>query len=328
MLKKNYYMWIGVIAAIVIAIVGVSAYLTNFQAPSEKIPLKVGTIQITGTLPILVALEKGYFAEEGLDVTNVGFQTSNQLAEAVANGQIDFAGDMSISVIFAIEQRSPGNIKVYATDLHKAESPFTSVIVRNDSSLGINDLEGKKIAVFPGSTATTLTKISFKNLLGKKLNAEYVQMPPNLWLQALEGKQVDAVIAYEPFGTLGLEQGIAKEIYSGLFENHVLPDRSYTPGAFLISPKMINERPDVAQKIIRATQKGVDFINSNNEEARIIATKYLPITENVALKMKIMDFAVGKNMNIENVQKYADILFQEGELNTRIDVFKILYTGG
>ncbi len=66
----------------------------------------------------------------------------------------------------------------------------------------------------------------------------------------------------------------------------------------------------------------------NNEEARIIATKYLPITENVALKMKIMDFAVGKNMNIENVQKYADILFQEGELNTRIDVFKILYTGG
>jgi NitT/TauT family transport system substrate-binding protein len=325
MAKKISRTWIAVLGVVLVA----AAAVYMVQAPKESgdVQLKVGVLRLTTVAPTFIALENGYFADEGLNVSKVEFQTSNQLAEAVANGQVDFSGDMSASVVFAIEQRSPGSLKIYSTDIHAADSPLASVIVRNDSSLTVNDLDGKKIAVFPGSTAAMLSKLSFKNILGRDLEAEYVQMAPNLWLQSLESGQVDAVVAYEPFGTLAKDTGVGKEIYTGLFENNIFPDiKRYPPGAMIVSPKLVRDRPDVVEKIVRATQKGADFWETNKGEARIILTKHTPISESVAKSLRMQEWAIGPRMDVELSQRYADLLLQEGELQQKIDVSKIVYT--
>ncbi|MGH9923394.1 MAG: ABC transporter substrate-binding protein, partial [Nitrososphaerales archaeon] len=224
--KLTIYSIIAV--AIIVAIT-----VTFLQSPRtvEPLNLRIGYLGIVDTVPVFVAMEKGYFEEEGFTISSTRFQSSNQLAEAVINGDVDYAAVVSSSVVFSIEQRVPGTIKVISTVTHPSERPFSSILIRNNSSLTLEDLQGKKLALFPGSTSQALSKIAFRNLMGEDFNAEYLQMPPNLWLDALSQGQVDAVVSYEPFATVGIERGAAKILYSGLYEKQVMDN---APTAFTI----------------------------------------------------------------------------------------------
>lgn len=309
--------------AIVISILVIVSQQLREQEPST---LRIGYLGIVDGVPAFAAIEKGYFAEEGLNVTSTLFQTSNQLAEAVVNGDIDYAAVVSSSVVFSIDQRVPGTLQVISDVTHPSDRPFSSILIRTDSSLTLETLKDKKIALFPGSTSLALSKIAFRNLLGEDFKAEYIQMPPNLWLDSLSQGQVDAVVSYEPFATLGIETGVAKVLYSGLYEKHVMDN---APTAFtLVSSDFAKKNPEIIKKIQNAVSKGIVFVKTNENESRIISTKYIPVTETIALKMNLQDSHVENDINISDIQKYADILFEAGELEKQVDVSGMIYQQG
>jgi NitT/TauT family transport system substrate-binding protein len=313
----------GIIIA-VIAGIAISLLYSSSNQPVTLTKIDVGHVPVSSSLPTFVALENGYFKDAGFDVSVTSFQTSNQLAEAVATGQIDFGGAVSTAPILAISQKDPQTYKILADAVLEKQNPFTAILVKNDSNLALNDLPGKKIGIFPGSTSTILTRLSFADMFGADAKFEYVQMPPTLWLQALESGQVDAVLSYEPFGTLGVERGIAKSLYSGPYENHIMAN-DIPAAVMVVTSKFAKEHPEQVEKIERVLERAIDFIKSNESEARKISVKYMPIDENIALKSNFTAWHSAKNIDLQTLQQYSDILLKNGDLQTPVEVSSIVY---
>lgn len=313
------------IALIVLAILAIQQ--TTFHTEPKIEEIRIGYLQLIPSLPIFVAIEKGYFDEEGLTVAATTFQTSNQIAEGLINNQIDFGGSISPSVVFAIEGKAPNSMKIISDNTVSVQKPFTTLVVASNSSLGLDDIrEHNRVATFPGSTSVLLSKLSFKKLFGEDFTAEYVQLPPNLQFDSLLHHDVDYLVSYEPFTTLGLEKGLIKVIYPALIEQNVLDPM---PGAVnIVSEKLANENPQTVEKINRAVQKAIVFIKNNESESRKIAIKYIPITESVAMKMTLPNWHTVNEIDEKNYQKYADILFENGDLEKDVKVSNMFYQGG
>ena len=94
---------------------GLLAALAGIHAAAAGDAIKAGFISTSlASIPIIVADAKGYFKDEGLDATLVGFESSDSIALAVASGDIDF-GTTGLSNPFFVLANS-GSIKVISGD--------------------------------------------------------------------------------------------------------------------------------------------------------------------------------------------------------------------
>lgn len=288
--------------------------------------VKIGYLPLTLSLPIFVAQENGYFKDMGLNVTLSNVQDSSQLAQAVARGDFGGGGFSSVSDVFAIEQRQHGTLVIIGENVASIDNPFSAVLIRNDSSVTIlGDLAGKKIALFPGPTSLMLSTVAFKHLTSDNFSFQPQQMPPPLMLEALVSKQVDAAVGYEPFNTLAKQKGLAKVLYPAFYENGVMNN---LPGAVMVlSANLVHDNPTAAAKIDHAISKAIMFIKTNNTEARQIMVKYIPIDNSVAMNASISTWYDSSNIDVKNLQLYADLLSSSGGLQGHVNVTSTIYEG-
>lgn len=315
-----------IVAAVIIGFI-VILYLNNHlqenYGSSNSVHINIGYVPVTSSLPTFVALANGYFIDAGFNVTSTSYPDSNQLAEAISNGNEEVAGYVSTDPIFALSQKDPNLFKIIGEGVLDKSSPFTALLVSNDSKLTLNDLSGKKVGMFPGSTAKILTNIAFSKMFGHTVNYQAVPMPPTLWLPALANNQVQYVLSYEPFATLGTQQGSVKILYPGLVENFVMNDMPSS--VVVVTSKFAEKNPQETKEIAGVYKRAIDFINSNPNQARIIATHYMPIDEQVSMKTNLNSWYVGKNMNTTALQEYDNILVKYGELQTSVNASNMIY---
>jgi NitT/TauT family transport system substrate-binding protein len=166
---------------------------------------RVGILKLTSSAPIFVGVEKGFFKEFGVEPELVYFQAAAPIATALAAGQLDVAATGLTAATYNIVL---GGEKLWIVADKGREWPdhrLTAIVVQKDlHDAGLRtvaDLKGKRIAVTQlGSTfhyqiGNILEKesMSLKDVTIVPLQA----MPAAL--EALKGKQVDAVILPQPF---------------------------------------------------------------------------------------------------------------------------------
>ena len=166
---------------------------------------RVGVLKLTSSAPIFVGVEKGFFKEFGVEPELVYFQAAAPIATALAAGQLDVAATGLTAATYNIVL---GGEKLWIVADKGREWPdhrLTAIVVGkelHDAGLRtVTGLRGKRIAVTQlGSTfhyqiGNILEKhgMSLKDVTIVPLQA----MPAAL--EALKGKQVDAVILPQPF---------------------------------------------------------------------------------------------------------------------------------
>jgi ABC-type nitrate/sulfonate/bicarbonate transport system substrate-binding protein len=92
-----------------------------------------------------------------------------------------------------------------------------------------------------------------------------------------------------------------------------------TAGA-VFSVEFLRNNPTAAKKISDATDKAIDFIRQNPEEAKIIVTRYIPLDTNISIKSNLYEYEKLADINKSNVQKLADILFENKAIEGDVDV--------
>lgn len=318
--SKNYMPF--ALAAVVLAlIIGSAVY---FQLPQSERVIKIGYLPILASLTLYVAQENSYFDEQGIKIETIQLQSSNQLVDALLRGDIDVVPESSVIPVLAVETLDSGKIKIFSVSDATLETPFDSLVVKKDSELNtLNDLENKKIGVFPGSTATNLLKkfLSDKGIDISKI--EFVQIIPPEQLPALFADSVDVIHSYEPTTTIALESGETRKLYGSIYAEQL----NHNPaGVGLISTKFIKENPDLAKKTIDAFNKASDFIKQSDAETRKIIPKYIKVEQNVADKVVFLYMSRSDEINKDATQAYADMLFELGELKTKLDVSGLFYS--
>ena len=166
---------------------------------------RVGVLKLTSSAPIFVGVEKGFFKAFGVEPELVYFQAAAPISTAVAAGQIDVGATGLTAATYNIVL---GGEKMWIVADKGREWPdhrLTAIVVRKDlydaGVRRVTDLKGKRIGITQlGSTF----HYQIGNILEKEgLSLRDVSIVPlqamAAALEALRGRQIDAVILPQPF---------------------------------------------------------------------------------------------------------------------------------
>ena len=178
--------------------------------------IKVGVLKLTSSAPIFVGVDKGFFKEFGVEPELVFFQAAAPIATALAAGQIDVGATGLTAALYNIVL---GGQKLWIVADKGREwpgYPLTAIVVQKELWDGglrsITDLRGKRIGITQlGSTF----HYHLGNLLEKeRLTLADVKVVPlqamPAAMEALKGRQVDAIMLPQPFPGTAEAQGFGR----------------------------------------------------------------------------------------------------------------------
>lgn len=293
------------------------------RAPSK---VKIGYLPIDASLPFFVAKEKGYFQSEGIEVEAIKFTSSTTLTDALVSGQVNIIVAAAIGGLLSLEENSPGQFKIFVLNLHNfKENKFSDrLLVRKDSPIkNLEDLRGKILGIPSGPMAQIFAKRILKGIFNDEKAMKIVPLSFTELVNALAGGSVDAIIVTDPEAINAIEKGIARSILDAPQERYVMDP--LPASGYALSSSFIQRRPKEAKKIVKAIIKAIDFIRQNEEEARKLMAKNVPLEEKIALKMNLREWQKPEEINKKAVKELAELLFQEGMLKKKPEVYEIYY---
>src|SRR5262245_55906336 len=237
----------------------VVAALVAGSGAAAQDKVAVGGLRFVSSGPLFVAVERGYFKQEGLDVELKFFDAAQPIAVAVVTGDVDFGLTAFTAGLFNLAGK--GGLKVIAAQA-KEERGYQGNAILASNAAGENGL--RKVEALKGrSLGITQVGSSFNYQVGqiarlKGFDLKSLDLKPLQSLanrpRALKGNQVDAIIIAPHLAKQLLAAGDAKLLgwYSDLDE--------YQFGALFTSPKLIAGKRPTVEKFVRAYQKGAgDF---------------------------------------------------------------------
>lgn len=236
---------------------------------------------IIASLPHWVAEEEGFYEEEGLVVHAIGVNGSPMMMQALVDQDADVLPAVSlVDVIANQNKKALDRPVVFSHSRFKRLTPFDSIVVPTGGDLQkLVSLEGRRVAVYPGSTAEAALKVYLQRNGVDADKVDCVALPPTEHLPALERGDVDAAYVYEPLRTQALEgkmcRELSKSVYGALNEPSAM-------GVACMSARILEKQPRKAKKYLAAWDRAIDFIRANPVAARQIMARRLGLAETIA----------------------------------------------
>jgi NitT/TauT family transport system substrate-binding protein len=182
--------------------------------------IKIGYLPVVGFSPIFIAMDKGYYRDEGLDVQLERFDSGSKMIAPLSVGQLDVGeGEPGTALFNAINQGLEIKVVCGASVFNKEGYASIPFIVRKDlvdsgEITQPSDLKGKKIAVnVPRGMAEYMI---VQVLESGGLTVEDVELVPIPFpdiVQSLANKAVDAAFLPPPFSDVTIKDGTAVEMF-------------------------------------------------------------------------------------------------------------------
>ncbi len=259
-------------------------------------------------LALWVALEKGYFQEEGVDVEISGiFRAGPELMNAFTAGALDMAYVGEAPATFSVANKT-ADVSVVA-QVNTEGSAL--VVAKGQSGIGkVSDLEGKTVGV-PGH-ATVQDFLVRKALREAGVDSSRVNLliikPPEM-IGALRTDQIDAFIAWEPYPSKAAVENVGRNLASSrdIWAGH--------PCCVLVSDsKFLKSRPDKVEKVVRAHVRATTFIKENPEEAVRIGVRFTGMDEaTVRRALQFVEYTYVPS--IDGEQEYVRFLSELGYIS-------------
>jgi len=265
--------------------------------------------------PSYIAFEKGFFAEEGLDVELVS-GTLDELKTGLATGEFTVAnGDFQYFP--SIQQGM--DLKVIG-GLHKG--CIKLVLPPNSPIKTVADLKGKNIGVDEiGGTPMSVASVLLSQAgIDPQKGVTWKPYPLDQLTQAVSKGEVDAFAAWDPYGALA-EKNNKYTVLSDISTDPLFAGKSC---CFLYSTqKQIDANPDKVAAIARAYQKATEWIKKNPEEtAKIEIDKKYVASDDVkflASLIKSYDFEYTTDLAKADVKYFVEKLNKTGFLKKDTD---------
>lgn len=289
----------------------------------EPVTVRVGVLPIEGLEPLYIAIERGFFEEEGIRVEPQTAQGGAAIIPGIVSGDLQFGFSNNVSLLLAVERGLPVRILTNGTDgpmPDQEENIGFSIVASAEGSdiQDADDLAGKSVAV------NTLRNIG-PVLVNKSLEErgvdheqiEYTEIPFPEMLAAVEQGSVDAVWLVEPFSTLARDQG-ANVLVQPYVE--AMPGRSIA--TYFTSASYAEENPAVVEGFRRALERGTEFAAENPDVARETLLTYTEIPEEVAERMVLSVFTT--EVNPDDFRYLSDLMQRYGLMEGSPDIDELL----
>src|SRR6059036_732759 len=254
------------VAALVIA-------LTSCKKEAASNKVRVGYIGLTCEAPIFTSVEKGFFKEEGLEVSLVKCEWANY-KDVLALGGFDITHHLVMYFLKPIEQ---GLDVKFTGGIHRGCLRVQAGM--NSSVSKIQDLRGKRIGV-PGMGTPPFifaNRVLGANGIDPSKEISWIVFPAGELGLALDKGEVDAVADSEPIGSMLLAQGKVRNIADQAAD---LPYSNEYCCAVLVNGKFLVRNPKASAAATRALLKAAKWVETNPAAAAKLSVegKYLAST--------------------------------------------------
>lgn len=239
-------------------------------------PVKIGELGILADAPFYIAIEKGYFAAEGVEVKLERFNSAAQATAPLSTNQLQVVGGgVSAALYNAFARDWPVRIVMSRTRDVPGFSSDT-LVLRNDLKDKIKsalDLKGRMIAI--NTPASVLHFMLGRLMESEGLTIDDVQTVSMAWpsmAPGMETKAIDGGTVVEPFAELFSQKNVS-------FPFRRAADFMTSPpmevSVMLYSKEWMDKNPDQAKGFTVAFLKGVrdyyDAMKGGPKRAEVVA---------------------------------------------------------
>ena len=258
-LKRKFPVWRGALFAITALLVGGLSFMS---CESDKTGIRervtVGVSKSFLSIPVYIAEKKGFFSDEGLDVTIKAYPSGKKATQGLFAGEVDISTVADIPVVFNSFERQ--DFCIFATFAYSYS--IVKIIARRDSGIKTGeDLKGKKVGANRGTTSHFFlgvflihNQVPLSEV--KIVNTEIADLP-----SALKNGAVDAISVWEPH---------TKKARQLLGDNAIelaSPEICRMNFNFAVMKRFAQEHPEILQKFLRSLEKSAAFIRNEREKS-------------------------------------------------------------
>ena len=326
--------WISLAAAVVLAVTALpmGVFAAKKDSTEEKLT-KVTLNEVAHSIfyaPQYVAIEEGYFKDEGLDLTLVTGFGADKTMTAVISGEADIGFMGAEASVYAYQEGATDAVVNFAQLTQRAGN---FLVAREEMpDFKWEDLKDKKVlgGRKGGRPEMVFEYILRKNGLDPQKDLTIDQsIDFGSTAAAFTGDtSADFTVEFEPSATALEKEGAGYVVASLGVDSGYVPYTSYSA-----KTSYMEKNPEIIQKFTNALQKGMEYVQSHTPEeiAEVIAPQFAEtdLDTVTAIVKRYYDQDTWKSNLIfekESFELLEDILEDSGELSERVSYEDLVAT--
>jgi NitT/TauT family transport system substrate-binding protein len=300
----------------------VGAFITFCTAASAQ-TVRVNYIPIVDVTPLFIAIDKGYFAAEGLTIVPTPSVGGAAGVPGLMAGAFDVMYGNVASTMLAEQQGF--KLEIVAAGTKQYDSPLDTngmVARKGDAIKTGKDLEGKTVAVNTRNGIIWLfarawiaksggdpAKVTFKEV-------PFPQMP-----DALRGKQIDAAFMVNPFFNAAVSDANTFQFVAAPYRE-VQPDVEV--GHYISTQEYFTKNKETLAKYTRAFRKGVQWYNANLGDPDLvrIISGFTKMQPDLVAKMNLQ--TLPETVHLEAMTTTVKLMKDNGMVAGDIDIASMI----
>jgi NitT/TauT family transport system substrate-binding protein len=291
-------------------------------AEDGTVKIVAGVAATASSAALHIGLEKGFFAEERIDLEIGRAATGAAAITQVINGQQQVALGGISPVVTAVASNIPVVLVSGAVaDRDSPDGTINQTIVTGDSPIrSFADLSGRTVAV---NSLKCCWEFWIREAVAKSggdpNSVNLVQLPFPDQVTALRQGTVDAISTVQPYATQLRQEGFRDigDSPAVAFDN---PNNANT--LFYMARSFVEENPDIVQRWRRALQKSSDYANEHPDETRA------KIVEQTSVDAELIRIAplplYTAEIDVDSVAKEAQFAVKYGVIPTAPDISQLV----
>ena len=326
--------WISLAAAVILAVTALpmTAFAAEKDGGEEKLT-KVTLNEVAHSIfyaPQYVAIEEGYFSEEGLDLTLITGFGADKVLTALISGEADIGFMGAEASIYAYQEGATDPVVNFAQLTQRAGN---FLVAREEMpDFKWEDLKDKKVL---GGRKGGMPEMVFEYILRKNgLDPQKDLMIDQSidfgsTAAAFSGDtSSDFTVEFEPSATALEKEGAGYVVASLGVDSGYVPYTSYSA-----KTSYMEKNPEIIQKFTNALQRGMEYVQTHTPEeiARVIAPQFAEtdLDTVTTIVKRYYDQDTWKSNLIfekESFELLEDILEDAGELKERVPYENLVTT--
>lgn len=276
----------------------------------EKTELAVGSLPISDYAALYWAQEKGFFEDEGLDVTIEPVQGGPAGVQKVVAGELDLTNSTTFGTAMAVDSGLPIRSVVLTSGL--ADNGIGIFAPKGSDITEMADLDGKSVGI---NTTKNVGDITFRALAeaeGMDVQPKWVEVPFPEMISGVEAKSIDAGYMVEPFMSAARAAGLQQvaDLTKG-------PNKGLAMSTFVASQQFLDKNPDTAAAFAKAMYAAGADMEKNEDELRAWLPSIAHLDKDVAQKMPLPSFY--SQMETDQYEKAVNMVKDQELVSADLD---------